>query len=96
MLSQVLAEVSWMVEARSRIEQRAKDIYGESTRVWFKSRFDSRRDPTNYQVVYVFAPHNTTAEVLLEGEDRLIDYLVDSLHDVEQHFVVVCHRGKPE
>lgn len=95
MLSQVLAEVSWMVEARTRIEQRAKDIYGESTLVWFKSRFDSRRDPTDYQVVYAYAPQEITAERLIDGEDRLVDYLVDSLHDVEQHFVVVCHRRNP-
>ena len=95
-LSQVLAEVSVLIEARVRIERRAKDIYGESTRVWFKPRFDSRREPTHYQVAYVYAPHDTTSEELIDGEDRLIDYVVDSLHDVEQHFVVVCHRGKPE
>ena len=95
-LSQVLVEISWLIEARSRIERRARDIYGESTLVWFKPRFDSRRDPTDYQVAYIYAPRDITVEELIDGEDRLVDYLVDSLHDVEQHFVVVCHRGRPK
>lgn len=89
------ASVGWFddrrLDAIVALTRKASESFGQLAERQVSLRHDPERTPADYAVVTftVRAPDSMT---LLDGEDRLIEFLIEHHAEVEDDFVVVCRR----